>query len=514
MPREDSSCRIEDIYRTGRLGDRALIDDEMVWTYGALAAAVDCTAVWLERQSARPGDRVMIVNDNTAQAVIVYFAALRCHCWPVLVNARLSVHELAAISAHATPRITLFVTARSIHAARHAERAGATEASVPLLGRVAVAPINASATFESVTRDPARDVAALVYTTGSTGTPKGVMLTHRNLLFIARATAAIRHLDERDCFLGVLPISHIVGLTVVLLGTLLSGGAVRLVGRFNPSALHDMLAAGDISVILGAPALFGMMTDYARSHGVARLQTPRLRMIGTCGAPLDATTKRETEALFGQTLHNGYGTTECAPTIAQTRPEQPRTTCTVGPLLDGVQARLVDADGGLVGNGSIGTLHIKGPNVMRGYYRDDAATAAVLDAEGWFDTRDLARFEGADLTILGRARDLIIRSGHNVSPVEVEAALNAHPAIAQSAVIGVPVAGNEDIHAYIKLADGVELTADDLAAHVARWLAPHQRPQRYVRVAAFAMAPNGKILKTALRSDAAVPSGATLNGAD
>ncbi len=476
----------------------ALIEARRRWTYAELAAAVTAARVWLAAQGIRPGDRVVIVNDNTAEAVVLFFATLNLDAWPTLVNARLSTRELAVIVAHARPRRTLYATEGSIHARRLAEQAGAPMVDVAGLGRLAVSALDAATPCETVTGDPAQDIAALVYTSGSTGTPKGVMLTHANVLHVARTTMAIRRLGPQDCFLGVLPISHIVGLVVVMLGSLMGGASVRMVSRFNPAELLQLLQDDQLTLMNGAPAMYALTADYAQAHGVSRIPATRLRIMSTSGAPLDLATKHRVEALLGQPLHHGYGTTECAPTIAQTRPEAPRDDCSVGPLLPGMEARLVDLDGKPVPEGGTGILLLRGPNVMKGYYNAPEATAAVLDADGWFDTRDLARFEGDALFIVGRAKELIIRFGHNVAPPDVEAALNAHPAIAQSAVIGVPSAGDEEIVAYIRLADGATVSEAALTAHMAQHLAPYQRPTRYIRVAAFTLTPTGKVLKSAL----------------
>ncbi|HEV7544869.1 MAG TPA: long-chain fatty acid--CoA ligase, partial [Reyranella sp.] len=138
---------------------------------------------------------------------------------------------------------------------------------------------------------------------------------------------------------------------------------------------------------------------------------------------------------------------------------------------------------------------VRGPNVMRGYYRAAEATAAAIDAEGWFNTGDLARFEGEALFIAGRTKELIIRSGFNVYPAEVEAVLNAHPAVVQSAVIGRAVPGNEEVVAYVQLLPGSEACADDLMAHACRQLTAYKRPAEIVILEALPAASTGKILK-------------------
>ena len=284
-------------------------------------------------------------------------------------------------------------------------------------------------------------VAALIYTSGTTGLPKGVMLSHQNLLFLAAGSAKIRSLTADDRFYGVLPISHAVGLSVVLLGSLLSGTALYLTARFDPMNARLTLEKERLTVILGAPATFNQFLQYAKFRKVQSLKFPALRIIATSGAQLHESTKVGTESLFGMPLHNGYGVTECSPTIAQTRVEAPRSDTSIGPPFPGVEIKLVGPDRKPVPEGEAGELWVRGPNVMKGYYRAPEETAAAIDVEGWFNTRDLARLEDGNLFIVGRTKDLIVRRGFNVYPAEVEAVLNAHPAVVQSGVIGRCVGG-------------------------------------------------------------------------
>jgi acyl-CoA synthetase (AMP-forming)/AMP-acid ligase II len=155
-----------------------------------------------------------------------------------------------------------------------------------------------------------------------------------------------------------------------------------------------------------------------------------------------------------------------------------------------------------VADGEVGELHVRGPNVMRGYYRAAEATAAAIDDGGWFNTGDLARFEGEALFIVGRTKELIIRSGFNVYPAEVEAVLSAHPAVVQSAVIGRAVHANEEVVAYVQLLPGATATADELMAHASRHLTAYKRPSEIVILKALPASSTGKILKHRLTAAA------------
>jgi acyl-CoA synthetase (AMP-forming)/AMP-acid ligase II len=233
-------------------------------------------------------------------------------------------------------------------------------------------------------------------------------------------------------------------------------------------------------------------------RGVEALKFPALRIISSSGAPLHPSTKSAIESLFGMPLHNGYGVTECSPTIAQTRVECPRTDTSIGPPFPGVQIKLVGPDRKPVADGEAGELWVHGPNVMKGYYRNPEATAAAVDPEGWFNTRDLARLEDGNLFIVGRTKDLIVHRGFNVYPAEVEAVLNSHPAIVQSAVIGKTVEGDEEVIAFVQPLQDSPVTAADLAAYAAQHLAPYKRPSQILLVPTMPVTPTGKVVKADL----------------
>ena len=477
----------------------AIVEASGCWSYLTLSQMVASTARWLAGEGVRPGDRVMIVNENCRAAVALLLAVAELDAWFVLVNARLSERELDEIREHCEPRLIALTVDASPLARQHAARLGAAAHDVPGLGGIALTALNEASLPEPVEADAAGQVAALVYTSGTTGGAKGVMLTHRNLLFMARASGAVRSLGPEDRFYGVLPLSHIVGLSVVLLGTLLYGATLHLTPRFNPSAAIKALERDRVTVMLGVPAMFALLLEYQQAKGPeASLKHPGLRLLGACGAPLDPAIKASVEGLFGLTLHNGYGITECSPTIAQTRVDQPQSDCTVGRVLPGVEVKLVGHDDMAAPDGDVGELWVRGPNVMAGYYKDAAATSAAVDAEGWFNTRDLACFRNGQLFIVGRTKELIIRFGFNVFPPEIESVLNAHPAVLQSAVVGHRVDGNEEIIAFVQPMAGAAVSLTELAEHASRLLAPYKRPSRIVLMDSLPAGPTGKILKSRL----------------
>jgi long-chain acyl-CoA synthetase len=484
----------------------ALVESSGTWTYSELESVIAETKTWLASLGVRPGDRVLLVCENCRAFVAILLALSSMDAWPALMNARLAANELDAIREHCGARRVIYTTAVSPQAAEHAKRDGAEIRDVGWLGPIGVGRLNENVTPEPVESDAKSQVAALIYTSGTTGLPKGVMLTHRNLLFVAAISAKIRALGPDDRLFGILPMSHAVGLSVVLLGALLSGATLYLSARFDPITIRAALEKDRLTVVLGVPAMFAQLLGYAKLRGLESLNLPDLRIISSSGAPLDPAIKAAVEKLFGMPLYNGYGVTECSPNIAQARVEEPRTDTSVGRVFPGIEVKFVGADGKPVAAGEVGELWVRGPNVMKGYYRATEETAAAINPEGWFNTRDLAQLVDGHLFIVGRTKELIVRFGFNVYPAEVEAVLNAHPAIVRSAVIGRAAKGDEEVLAFVQLSPGSTLTTADLAEFAAGRLAPYKRPSHFVVVDAMPVTPTGKVRKDELARMAATSS--------
>lgn len=478
-------------------GRAALIEGACQWTYGELPSFIAATRRRLAAFGVRPGDRVMVVGENGLATAMLLLAAADMDAWTVIVNARLSAREVDEIRDHCRPR-RVFYASGSSEAAVHAARNAAVPAELGAVTGVAIGALNEACEPETVHGDGARQVAVLLYTSGTTGQPKGVMLSHRSLLYIAAVSAGMRQLSPSDRVYGVLPISHVFGLASVFLGSLFNGATLSLVPRYDPAALIEALERDRVTVIQGVPAMYARLLAYLKSQGRSEIAHPALRFLSSGGSALDLAVKEAIEKLFGMPLYNGYGLTECAPTISQTLLEAPRRDTSVGPLLPGVTARLADGEGREVAPGEVGELCVRTPGLMIGYYRAPEATAAVLDADGWFRTGDLARFEGDHLFIVGRCKELIIRSGFNVYPAEIEAVLNAHPDVAQSAVVGRRVPGNEEVVGFVQLVPGRRVAPADLIAFAAARLAPYKRPAEIVILEALPASSTGKILKNRL----------------
>src|SRR5258708_11927277 len=213
----------------------------------------------------------------------------------------------------------------------------------------------------------------------------------------------------------VVAVAQIVGISLLTM-TLMVGAVTRLVSKYSPAGLAKALAAEGITILNGVPATYQRLLEYKQTAGLPKLERGALRLMGVAGAPLDLELKARVEKELGLPLFNAFGITECSPGISSVRPEAPRSDNSVGTLVSGIEARVVARDGTIVTNGDIGELHVRGPNVMRGYYRAPDLTAKAIDPDGWFNTDHLARFEGDATIIVGRTTEMTLRSVFTAYP--------------------------------------------------------------------------------------------------
>ena len=472
----------------------ALMDGERSIRYGELDGAVRQSAAALANAGVRGGDRVVLVTENSVGCAVLILALSSLDAWAIPVNARLSAREIDNIIEHAGARLALYLDNAYPEAREHGLARGAQWAEWPHVGRLLIGKLNGEAVPEPVQADAREQVAAVIYTTGTTGASKGVMLTHSNLMFIGHSNRVQARVQPGDRVYGVLPISHVYGLSVLLVGPLSNGATVYYEPRFRPERLARALVEENLSVLHGVPAMYAKLIEWGRSQPTP-LRAPALRMAQSGGAPLTATLKAAFEQTFGITLHNGYGMTETSPTVSQTRVDAPRSDCSVGQAVPGVEVCLGDP----LPDGS-GELLVRGPNVMKGYYKRPDLTAQAIDADGWLHTGDLARIDddGA-ISIVGRSKEIIIHSGFNVYPEEVEQSINAYPAVVQSAVVGRAVEGNEEVIAFVEVRAGMTLDPAALKTFLRERLSPYKIPAEIKVVAQLPAAPSGKILKARLR---------------
>ncbi|RDK11924.1 class I adenylate-forming enzyme family protein [Cupriavidus lacunae] len=476
----------------------ALLDDNLELTYSALQEHIDGVRTLLTEHGVLPAHRVMLVGENSLALVTFLFAVAAIGACPVVVNARLSPGEIEGIREHCDPQVIAFLPAGLNAAVEHARTHNARSWDLPELGC-----LHFWRSPQGASRDEGMDeIAAMIYTSGTTGAPKGVMLSHSNLIFSASTMARYRGLTEYDRSYAALPMSHTMGLTSVMLSTLIAGGSVLVVPRFEVAHLVDALESFSVTLFQGVQAMYTGLLGFLKTEGRSGLKH-RLRYLYAGGSPLDPTLKASVEDIFGLPLNNGYGMTETSPTICHTRLEDRRKDASVGPAIPGISIRIVDHAGRDVAQGESGELWVKGPNVMQGYFRNAAASSEVLQ-DGWLKSGDLASVDlDGNVHLVGRLKDVIIRSGFNVYPLEVETALNMHPSVARSAVVGRNVTLNEEVVAFVELRKNMQATARELLEWLKPRLSPYKRPAEIVFLPSLPLLTSGKIRKAELKERAA-----------
>ncbi len=462
------------------------------WSFADLDRASDDLAEELRAAGVAALDRVLLLSENCAAAVATLFAAWKLGAVAIPVNARQTEAEVKRILDHARPAAVLMTSHVSKDAAAHAERLGASPVS-GAFGRLELGtPLasNPDAELEGV--------AVLLYTTGTTGDPKGVMLTHANMRFGGEASSNLRRMVPEDVIYGVLPLTHVFGLVSVVTAAVSAGAQVRQEARFSAQALYEAVMGG-VTVLPAVPQMHALVMQYSKEKGLAQLGSPSLRYVSSGGAPLDPAWKRKAEAFYGLPLQNGFGMTETCSGASATDNPIGSPDISVGPKTPGTEIMIDDQAPGGNGAGE-GEVLVRGPHVMRGYYRNPAETEKALTPEGWLRTGDLGKIdEKGHLHILGRSKELIIHGGFNVYPPEVEAAINDHPQVIQCAVVGQLVAGDEKVLAFVQVAAEGDVSEEELRAFVGERLAGYKRPSRYIIATTLPAAPTGKILKHRLK---------------
>jgi long-chain acyl-CoA synthetase len=343
------------------------------------------------------------------------------------------------------------------------------------------------------------DLAVLIFTSGTAGSPKAAMLSHGNLLSNIEQCQGHpgRAQTPDDIVFGVLPFFHIFGLNVALGLSLSAGSAILAVERFDPHSSLESIATHKVTVVSGAPTMWGAWATLPGADGSA-LATVRLAASGAAKLPIE--TKRAIHDRFGLDLTEGYGLTEASPVVTtatgMVAPEG-----SIGVPVPGQQIRLVDADGQDALVGDPGEIWVRGPNVFHGYWNDAEATTAALDSDGWLHTGDVAVVDDDGfLYLVDRVKDLIIVSGFNVYPAEVEEVIATHPSVEQVAVVGVPHPySGEAVKAYVVTASGQSIEEDDVISFCEARLARYKCPQKVLFVDELPQGSTGKVLRRALR---------------
>jgi len=456
--------------------------------YGDLPEEIAAAAGGLARAGHAPGEVVGVVLPNLPEFAVAFHGALERGGVVTPVNPAITPAEMAKQLADARAR---YVITSAELAAAVTEAAG--DARVLVVGT----PEVRGPAFAPEPSAPA-DLAALPYSSGTTGFPKGVMLTHRNLTANIVQVEGVFKCDEDDVLLAVLPYFHIYGLTVNMNFALARGATVVTMARFD---LQGFLEAIETHRVTRAFLVPPILLALAKHPLVDRHDLSSLDLIVSGAAPLDPGIAAAVAERLGCRVIQGYGLTETSP-VTHLPPEGPGMEAklgSVGPPLPRTECRAVGIESGEpLGPGEDGEIVIRGPQVMRGYLRDAAATAAAIDADGWFHTGDIGHVDADGwLFLVDRLKELIKVRGLQVAPAELEAVLQAHPAVADAAVVPSPDRhGGEVPKAFVVLRDEADL--DQLRAYVADRVARHKRIRRIEAVDAIPRSPSGKILRRVL----------------
>ena len=466
--------------------------DENTLTWRDLDEATARVAGLLRAGGIAPGDRVALIMPNVPQFPVLYHGVLRAGGIVVPMNPLLRGREVAHHFADSGARLAFVWSA--VADAAHAGAVG-TDTRV-----VVVAPGTSAALLASVEPDHRLhepgpdDTAVILYTSGTTGSPKGAELTHRNLLSNAvTSQETLIRLQPEETILGALPLFHAFGQTCAMNTAIVAGATMSLLPRFSAEAALAALARDRVACFAGVPTMYVAMLNCptADEHDLSSL-----RQCCSGGASLPVEVLRSFEARFSATILEGYGLSETSPVASFNHPDAERRPGTIGTAVRGCEMDLRSADGSPVPRGEVGEIVIRGENLMKGYWRNETATAAAV-VDGWFRSGDLAtRDADGYYTIVDRAKDMIDRGGYNVYPREVEEVLYEHPAVAEAAVVGFPdpLVG-EEVGAAVVLRAGSTATPQELQEHVRQALAAYKYPRRVWIVDELPKGPTGKILK-------------------
>lgn len=484
------------------LADRtAVICGDARLTYAELGAKVNALAASLQQRGLTRGAKAALLFPSEPESVVAFLAVLQIGAVACPVNIESTEGELTQLLELIDPDLVLV-----------SDSADATRHMVERVGSSPVASYSDAADgFQgiSIAARPAdaelADVAIVLCTSGTTGLPKAAMLTHDNLVKnLAAFRDHLRSFPGRDwqpieVFGNPIPLSHPYGMIMMTLMPLFMGGATVLIPRFSPAAALEAIQQHRITFFGGVPSMFAMLNRYRRK-GDYDVSSCCIWITG--GAPLPRAVDEEFPQHFGVRICEGFGMLETT-SLASLNFEEPLThpgSC--GPFHAQMRAEIRDEDGRVLPTGEVGELWIAGPNIMKGYYRNQAATDEALH-EGWLKTGDLGLLdEDGHLYLKGRSKEIMIVGGHNVHPREVENALMTHPSVADAAV----AAENDEVRgerilAFVVPADGVEGDEQELLQHCRANLSPYKAPRAVHFVPLIHRNAAGKIMRRQLIDD-------------
>ncbi|MGI9288010.1 MAG: malonate--CoA ligase [Pseudomonadales bacterium] len=447
------------------------------------------------------GDRVTVQVEKSVENLFLYLACLRAGLVYHPLNTAYTAAELVYFLTNAEPTIVICAsdavsTIESVLPEKGGEGSGVkalltldADGSGSVMQQAADASVEAN-----VAQCDGTDMAALLYSSGTTGRPKGIVLSHDNLRKNAETLVAAWGFSSSDRLLHMLPIYHVHGLFVGLSCVLISGASMAWHNGYSDKAA--IAAMPDCTVMMGVPTYYTRLLSNP-DFGPECCSNMRLFVSGS--APLLAETFVEFEARCGHTILERYGMSETNMNTSNPLHGE-RRAGTVGPPLPGVTVRVVDDAGACLEAGEIGNLQVKGPNVFSGYWRMPEKTAEDFTADGFFNTGDKATIDADGyVSIVGRAKDLVICGGLNVYPKEIELVIDDMAGVKESAVIGVPHADFGEAVVAVIVPDGNAPTAEEVIAHCRTQLANFKVPKRIEVIDALPRNAMGKVQKNVLR---------------
>jgi long-chain acyl-CoA synthetase len=476
--------------------------DDVVLPYSVVDQAAARAAGLLAARGVGPGDRVGLMLPNVPYFPFVFFGALRLGATVVPMNPLLKRREVAFHLEDSGARLLLAWHGFAAAAEPGAEDAGA-EAIIIEPGAFEQLLGGADPVEHVADRDD-DEPAVILYTSGTTGTPKGAELTHGNLRAATQISRDLVDAGPDSVTFGALPLFHVFGLTCGLNTSVLAGGCLTLLPRFDAGKALEIIQRDSVTTFLGVPTMYGALLHH---EGRDAFDASCLDLCVSGGAAMPVEVLKGFEEAFGCKVLEGYGLSETSPVASFNHPDRDRKPGSIGTPIEGIEMKVVDDEGADVATDDVGEIVIRGHNVMKGYWNKPDATREAIDGDGWFHTGDMAKVdEDGYFFIVDRKKDMIIRGGYNVYPREIEEVLYEHPAVREAAVVGVPHDDlGEEVGAAVALKEGAEASAEDLQAFVKEQVAAYKYPRRIWFVDELPKGPTGKILKREIEVPAPTP---------
>ena len=485
----------------------AIVTPQKTVTYAELNRQSDAIAAGLVGRGIKPGDHVGLYGLNSAAFVALYLGIQKTGATVVPINLLLNPQEVAWILNDAEVKLLFYNDLFSPAVDSFRDRLPTIETFINIendLPDLLQSPI----TNHQSLIDPG-GVAVIIYTSGTTGHPKGAMLTHRNLVFDAlSAGKALKLRPEGDRFLVVLPMFHAFASMAGVLIPLLHGSSLVPLPKFDPALTAETIGATDATIFLGVPSMYNLLLRLPEKH-TAHIQ--KLRFCVSGGAAMPVEIMKQFEERFGVILIEGDGPTECAPVTCFNPVDGERKPQSVGLPIPGVDMKIMNENGTEVPIGEPGEICVRGPNVMKGYWKQPEETAKSFFGD-WFRTGDIG-IEDEDhyFYIVDRIKDMVIVNGMNVYPRVVEEVLYQHDAVREAAVIGQPSKLHGEIPvAYISLNDNAQTSEQDIRAFCLKHLGRHEVPKKVHIIDELPKNAAGKIVKRELRKQGEIERGIAL----